>query len=178
MMSGLLVGSTPAIDPRAHPRELAVLELVPVNESRQWVLIRTGDTANPIVLFVHGGPGTSQLALMRRTTRPLEAHFIVVNWDQRGAGKSFAAGDDRSRMTIAQFVDDIIDLPTFLARRFGQRKVLLVGHAWGTVIGTLAVAVHRRLAADVGRNPGPPLARPTATCEKWSQPWTRANRPA
>jgi pimeloyl-ACP methyl ester carboxylesterase len=140
MMSGLLVGSTPAIDARAHPNGLAVLEQVPVNESRQWVLIRTEDASNPLVLFVHGGPGTSQLTLMRRRTRPLEAHFIVVNWDQRGAGKSFAAGDDRSRMNIAQFVDDVIDLSSSLARRFGRRKVLLVGHSWGTVIGTLAVA--------------------------------------
>lgn len=89
---------------------------------------------------MHGGPGTSQLTLMRRQTRPLEAHFIVVNWDQRGAGKSFAAGDDRSRMNIAQFVDDAIDLSSSLARRFGRRKVLLVGHSWGTVIGTLAAA--------------------------------------
>jgi pimeloyl-ACP methyl ester carboxylesterase len=99
-MDGLLVGVTPAIDTRAHPHGLAVLEQVPVNETRQWVLIRTEDTAHPIVLFVHGGPGTSQLTLMRRQTLPLEAHFIVVNWDQRGAGKSFPAGDDRSRMGV------------------------------------------------------------------------------
>ncbi len=140
MIPGLLVGSTPAIDARAHPKGLAVLEEVPVNESRQWVLIRTEDASNPLVLFVHGGPGTSQLTLMRRQTRPLEAHFIVVNWDQRGAGKSFGAGDDRSRMKIAQFVDDVIDLSSTLIRRFGRRKVLLVGHSWGTFIGTLAAA--------------------------------------
>lgn len=139
-MSGLLVGSTPPIDTRAHPNGLAVLEQVPVNESRQWVLIRTEDASHPIVLFVHGGPGTSQLTLMRRRTRPLEAHFVVVNWDQRGAGKSFAAGDDRARMNIGQFVDDVIDLSSSLTRRFGRRRLLLVGHSWGTVIGTIAVA--------------------------------------
>ena len=135
----LLPGSTPAIDARAHPGGLAVLEQVPVSETQQWVLIRAEDVANPVVLFVHGGPGTSQLTLMRRNTRSLERHFTVVNWDQRRAGKSFAAGRDRARMTIGQFVDDVVDLSSFLARRFRQERILLVGHSWGTVIGALAV---------------------------------------
>ena len=138
----LLPGSTPAMDTRAHPDGLAVLEQVPVSETRQWVLIRTEDVANPVVLFVHGGPGTSWLTLMRRNTRPLERYFTVVNWDQRRAGKSFAAGRDRARMTMGQFVDDVVDLSSYLARRFRKERILLVGHSWGSVIG--ALAVHRR----------------------------------
>ena len=68
----LIRGSTPRIDTRRHPHSLAVLEQVPVNDTRQWVLIRSEDVANPVVLFVHGGPGTSQLTLMRKNTQPLE----------------------------------------------------------------------------------------------------------
>jgi len=136
----VIPGSTPRIDTRLHPRGLAVLEQVPVNDTQQWVLIRSEDLANPIVLFVHGGPGTSQLTLMRKTTRPLEKHFTVVNWDQRRAGKSFAAGGDGERMNIGQFVDDVIDLSSYLAKRFQKDKILLVGHSWGTVIGMLAAS--------------------------------------
>ena len=133
-------GSTPGIDTRLHPDGLAVLEEVPVSGTRQWVLIRTENVANPVVLFVHGGPGTSQLTLMRKNTRPLEKHFTVVNWDQRRAGKSFAAGRDPAGMNIGQFVDDLIDLSSYLAKRFHKDKILLVGHSWGTVIGTLAAS--------------------------------------
>lgn len=136
----LLPGSTPRINRRLHPNGLAVLERIPVSETRQWVLVRSEDVANPVVLFLHGGPGTAMLTLLRKNARPLEKHFTVVNWDQRGAGKSFAAGQDPDGMTIARFVEDVIDLSSHLARRFQQRKILLVGHSWGTAIGLLAVA--------------------------------------
>ena len=134
----LIPGSTPRIDTRRHPHSLAVLERVPVNDTQQWILIRSEDVANPVVLFVHGGPGTSWLTLMRKNTQPLERSFTVVNWDQRRAAKSFAAGRDDSRMTMGQFVEDIIDLSSYLAKRFDKTKILLVGHSWGSVIGLLA----------------------------------------
>jgi len=136
----LLPGSTPRISRRLHPNGLAVLEQVPVNGVPLWVLIRSEDIANPVALFVHGGPGTSQLTLLRRSARPLEKHFTVVDWDQRGAGKSFAAANDGRRMTIDDYVDDVLDLASYLSRRFRQEKILLVGHSWGSLIGLLAAA--------------------------------------
>jgi pimeloyl-ACP methyl ester carboxylesterase len=136
----LIPGSTPGIDTRRHAHGLAVLEQVPVNETRQWVLIRSENDAHPVVLFLHGGPGTSQLTQMRKNTQPLERYFTVVNWDQRRAAKSFAAGRDGARMTMGQFVDDVIDLSTYLATRFDKKKILLVGHSWGSVIGMLAAS--------------------------------------
>ena len=95
----VIPGSTPRINSRLHPNGLAVLEQVPVNDTQQWILIRSENVANPVVLFVHGGPGTSQLTLMRNNTQRLEKYFTVVNWDQRRAGKSFAAGRDDEEMT-------------------------------------------------------------------------------
>jgi pimeloyl-ACP methyl ester carboxylesterase len=133
-------GSTPRIDTRRCPDGIAVLEQVPVNGTMQWVLIRSEDVANRVVLFLHGGPGTSWLTLMRKNTRALERYFTVVNWDQRGACKSFAAGHDRARMTMPQFVDDVIALSAYLTSRFGKEKILLVGHSWGSAIGMLAIA--------------------------------------
>jgi pimeloyl-ACP methyl ester carboxylesterase len=147
----IIPGSTPRIDSRAHPNGLATLEPVAVNDSRQWVLIRSEHVKNPIVLFVHGGPGTSQLTLMRHNTQPIEKHFTVVNWDQRRAGKSFTAGSDDTRMKMRQFVDDTIDLSSYLARRFQNDRILLVGHSWGSAIGMLAVSKRPDLfAAYVG----------------------------
>ncbi len=147
----LVRGSTPRIDPRAHPEGLAALEQVAVNGARQWLLIRSENVHNPVVLFVHGGPGTSQLTLNRRNTRALEKHFTVVNWDQRGAGKSFAAGRDRAGMNVPQFVDDVIDVSSYLAKRFHKERIVLVGHSWGSGISMLAVSRRPDLfAAYVG----------------------------
>lgn len=136
----LIPGSTPPIDRRRHPNGLAVLERVPLGGTRQWILIRSEDVVNPVVLFVHGGPGTSQLTLMRKNTRPLEKYFTVVNWDQRRAGKSFAAGRDRAGMNVERFVADLIELSSYLARRFDKDRILLVGHSWGSGIAVLAAA--------------------------------------
>ena len=136
----LVPGSTPRIDIRRHPNSLAVLEQVPVNDTRQWILIRSENVTNPVVLFVHGGPGTSWLTLMRKNTQPLEKYFTIVNWDQRRAGKSFAAGRGDAEMTVDTFVDDLIALSSDLARRFQKNKILLVGHSWGSVIGVIAAS--------------------------------------
>ena len=141
---------------------MAVLEQVPVNETRQWVLIRSENATNPIVLFVHGGPGTAQLTLMRKNTQPLEKYFTVVNWDQRRAGKSFAAGRADEKMTRGQFVDDLVDLSSYLAKRFHKDRILLVGHSWGSVIGLLAASKNPDLfSAYVG------IGQPPYTGSDW-----------
>ena len=103
-------------------------------------MIRSENVDNPILLFVHGGPGTSQLTLMRNNTQPIERHFTVVNWNQRGAGKSYDAASDRSRMHMDQFVSDLIELTRYLEQRFDKKKITLVGHSWGSAIGLLAAS--------------------------------------
>jgi pimeloyl-ACP methyl ester carboxylesterase len=119
---------------------IASLEKVTIGNSEQWIMIRSENIENPILLFVHGGPGTSQLTLMRKNTQPLEKYYTVVNWDQRGAGKSYYAIRDKSRIHINQFVSDIIELTQYLEVRFNKKKVTLAGHSWGSVIGVLAVS--------------------------------------
>jgi pimeloyl-ACP methyl ester carboxylesterase len=116
------------------------LERISIGGADQWVLERSDDVSNPIVLYLHGGPGTSQLTWNRRNTRELERSFTVVNWDQRGAGKSYSAIHDAGEMNIEQFVSDTRDLTRYLLDKFGKQRLVLVGHSWGTAIGTLAVA--------------------------------------
>jgi pimeloyl-ACP methyl ester carboxylesterase len=136
-------GHTPKIKRagRSHGRVgVAELAKVVIGDSEQWVMIRSENVDNPILLFVHGGPGTSQLTLMRNNTQPIERHFTVVNWDQRGAGKSYDAASDRSRMHMDQFVSDLIELTRYLEQRFDKKKITLVGHSWGSAIGLLAAS--------------------------------------
>lgn len=126
-------------------RSVATLEKVRIGGSDQWVLERSENVENPIILYLHGGPGTSQLTANRRNTRGLERFFTVVNWDQRGAGKSYRAIRDPDRMNIDQFVRDTRELTLYLLDKFHKDRLVLVGHSWGTVIGALTVARYPEL---------------------------------
>lgn len=130
---------TPPLRP-AQVRGIAELRKVRIGDTDQWILQRGEDIDNPVVLFLHGGPGTSQLTTNRRSTRDLERQFVVVNWDQRGAGKSYAAVHDPDRMTIEQMIEDVRQVTELLLARFGRRRIILVGHSWGSLLGVLTVA--------------------------------------
>jgi pimeloyl-ACP methyl ester carboxylesterase len=144
VIRSLGTAGTPRIPPESG-RSIALLEKVRIGDTDQWILERSHNTDNPIVLFLHGGPGTSQLTLNRRCTRALEQHFIVVNWDQRGAGKSFDAIHDPDRMTIRQFIEDTRELTEYLLAKFGKDRLILVGHSWGSLLGVLTVAKYPEL---------------------------------
>jgi proline iminopeptidase len=120
---------------------IARLAPMTLGDTEQWVLVRGRRTASPILLKVHGGPGQAEIPTIHMNAR-LEEHFLVVEWDQRGAGKSAAAIEPRAAMTLDQIVTDTIELTENLVDEFGPREVILLGHSWGSLIGVLAV--HRR----------------------------------
>lgn len=117
---------------------IASLEPVTLGGSRQWITIRGRDARNPVLLFLAGGPGGSELAFVRNVLGGLEKHFVVVNWDQPGAGKSFGAVP-RSALTVERFVTDGHELTLLLRERFQQERIYLLGESWGTVLGVLLV---------------------------------------
>lgn len=117
---------------------IASIEEVKIGGANQSLIIRGQDVENPVLLFLSGGPGGSELARVRRFNEPLEEHFTVVVWEQRGCTKSYAAIRDTDAMTLQQYVDDIIELTEYLKNRFDEEKIYLVGHSWGTFIGTMA----------------------------------------
>jgi len=121
------------------------LERVTLGGIPQWILVRGWDRRNPILLFLHGGPGFSETAVARLFSTRLEHEFTVVHWDQRGAGKSYRFGEDRSAWTIQDYVDDTRALIELLLRRFDQEKLFLVGHSWGTVLGMRIARDHPEL---------------------------------
>jgi pimeloyl-ACP methyl ester carboxylesterase len=117
----------------------------------QWVMIRGRSIANPVLVTLHGGPGMPETALLRHFNGALEDVFTVVYWEQRGSGKSFARSIPESTMTVAQFVADLDDLVEHVRKRLGQDKVVLLGHSWGSALGTLYAAKYpEKVAAYVG----------------------------
>lgn len=124
--------------PIREPHGVASLERVPLGGVEQWVLVRGRNVANPVLLFLHGGPGMPAMFLAHRFQGPLERHFVVVHWDRRGAGKSYSAGRDPAAASVRRLLDDAYELTDILRQRFGVEKLLLLGHSWGTYLGMLA----------------------------------------
>ncbi|WP_375769959.1 alpha/beta hydrolase [Archangium gephyra] len=133
-------GSTPRIrDARGRPvsEGIASLEQVRLGGVDQWLLLRGRSLHNPLLLFLSGGPGGSEMPWVRHFNAPLEDHFLVVQWDQRGAAKSYAARKDTDGLTVERFVSDASELLELLTTRFSQQKVFVVGHSWGSILGVL-----------------------------------------
>lgn len=124
---------------------------LPLKGAREYLLVRGRDRRAPVMLFLHGGPGGSETALMRLFHPQLEDHFVMAYWDQRGAGKSCCADIPPATMTIAQFLDDLDHVVDHLRARFGGRKIWLLGHSWGTALGTLYAAQNSsKIAGYIG----------------------------
>jgi pimeloyl-ACP methyl ester carboxylesterase len=116
---------------------------VEIGGVRQWITVRGQDRSQPILLFLHGGPGDAMADLTYAFQRPWEEYFTVVQWDQRGFGRSAIDGDRLTgSITKEQVIADGIELAEYLQGRFGQRKIFIMGHSWGSVVG-LEIA-HRR----------------------------------
>ena len=136
-----LFASTPPIldvNSKPIPNSIAVLEKVKLGGSEEWISIRGKDSRNPVLLFLAGGPGGSQLVTARRALAGLEDRFVVVNWDQPGAGKSFDAVD-RSKLTPDRYITDAHELVLNLRQRFGKEKVYVLGESWGSALGIMVV---------------------------------------
>jgi pimeloyl-ACP methyl ester carboxylesterase len=128
---------TPAIadDPRTPGAAIASLERVKLGGDSQWILIRGRNRHAPLVLFLHGGPGMPMMYLAHAFQHPLEERFLTVQWDRRGAGKTFSADTDVAKMRVSQEMADTIALMEILRARFGAGRTILVGHSYGTSLG-------------------------------------------
>ncbi|MFN7036491.1 MAG: alpha/beta fold hydrolase [Bellilinea sp.] len=147
LLAAFLLGSqwsarTPPIlgdDGKPLPGSIAALEKVKLGGTDQWLIIRGNDVQKPVLLFLSGGPGGSEAGRVLRFNQELEKHFVVVIWEQRGCGKSYPAYYPPARLSVNQYVSDLIELTEWLRQRFDEEKIYLVGHSWGTIIGVRAV---------------------------------------
>lgn len=137
-----LPGSTPEIvdqNGEKIPGSIASLEEVDLDGSKQTILIRAQNPDNPVLLYLSGGPGQSDLGFTRVLFEDLTDDFVVVSWDQRGVGKSYAAIDPASRLTLEQAVQDTVALTNYLRQRFDEEKIYLIGESYGSLLGVLTV---------------------------------------
>lgn len=108
----------------------------------QWINVRGQDRANPMILFVHGGPASPSMPTTWQWQRPIEEYFTVAHYDQRGVGKTLRANDKdavAATLKIDRFVDDAIEVAEHLRAKYRKDKLIIIGHSWGTVVSTRAV---------------------------------------
>ena len=112
----------------------------------QWISIRGEDRSNPVILFVHGGPGDATSLHGWALLRPWFKRFTVVQWDQRGAGKTYGRnGPTTPDVTIARIVDDGLELADSVTRALHKNKVVVVGHSFGSILGMQMVKARPEL---------------------------------
>jgi pimeloyl-ACP methyl ester carboxylesterase len=133
------------------PGSIADINCLRLGGLDQWVMMRGERLTNPPMIFLHGGPGFSEMRLFRHFNAPLEKSFTVVHWDQRGTGKSFDRKIPKSSMTVEQFIADLDELVDAVCKRVGQNKVAIFGHSWGSALGVLyAARFPKKVAVYVG----------------------------
>lgn len=140
----LIPAKTPKIKNKGKviPNSIAEIVEVKIGGINQTLLIRGKNINNPVILFLHGGPGQSEIGYIRHYQKKLEERFVVVRWDQRGSGASYSKDIPKDSFTVKQFVKDTNEVTDYLIKRFNQSKIFIAGHSWGTVLGTLAAKNH------------------------------------
>ena len=116
----------------------------------QWISVRGKDRNNPVILLVHGGPGSAELAIGWTFQRGWEDYFTVVQWDQRGAGKTWAINDPETvipTLTVDRMSQDVVEVMEHVRQKLGKEKVILLGHSWGSIIGLKAAMERPDLVA-------------------------------
>ena len=127
---------------------IASLERVPIGGIGQWIEARGENVNNPILLWIHGGPGVAFIPLTAAFQGELEKRFTVVQWDQRGAGKTYASNDNdlqRATMNIPRMEQDTLEVVNYLRSRFQREKIFVLGHSWGSTLGLWLAHEHPEL---------------------------------
>jgi pimeloyl-ACP methyl ester carboxylesterase len=112
---------------------------VQINGFEQGMFIKGKNINNPVLLFLHGGPGMPEYGLTQKYPTNLEENFIVCWWEQRGAGVSSNKNIKPEDLTVENFVSDTVEVANYLRERFNQDKIYLMGHSWGSFIGLKTV---------------------------------------
>jgi pimeloyl-ACP methyl ester carboxylesterase len=129
---------------KVAPGGINELKTVRLGGIDQWISVRGNDPANPILLFIHGGPGAAMMAESWTYERPWEDFFTVVQWDQRNAGKTFSSAKripDKS-LSIERLQADGEELIALLRQTYGKDKIFLMGHSFGSILGARIAQHH------------------------------------
>lgn len=128
----------------AQNKSILENKYVVIGGIEQWITIKGKDISKPVILFIHGGPGSTMSQYDDAIYGEWEKDFILVNWDQRGAGRTYGrnvpeeVNEDyfiENPLTVEQMTNDGIELTKYLIDHLNKKKVLLIGTSWGSILG-------------------------------------------
>ena len=153
------------------PNGIDEANYVQIGGLEQWITIRGEDRKNPVLLLLHGGPGDATNPWGYAGFRTWLKYFTVVQWDQRGAGRTFGRNGAAaaSTITIQRMAQDGVELAELLSKKLQKDKIVLVGHSWGSILGVFMVKARPELFyAFVGTGQ---VADPTQNYAVAYRPW-------
>lgn len=115
---------------------------VEINGMKQGMFLQSENIENPVLLFLHGGPGSPEIAFTQKYPPGLEKLFTVCWWEQRGSAMSYNRKITPQEMNMEQMIADTIAVTQYLRKRFSKEKIYLMGHSWGSLLGVLTVQQH------------------------------------
>ncbi len=122
-----------------------VQEAVEIGGMKQWISLKGDNDRLPVLLFLHGGPGNSAMGYADKFTLELQKYFVVVQWDQRGSGKTARINSTDTALTVSLMMKDALEIIRYLCSRFARTKIYLMGHSWGGFLGLQVAATHPEL---------------------------------
>lgn len=127
----------PLVDTDGKSIEGSISEIVriPIGGVDQGMIIQGVDQENPVLLFLHGGPGNPEYVMAKDADVKLEEAFTVCYWEQRGSGMSYSSSIPKDSITLEQMVSDTIEITNYLRERFRKEKIYIMGHSWGSFLG-------------------------------------------
>ncbi|MBQ5472523.1 MAG: alpha/beta hydrolase, partial [Treponema sp.] len=118
----------------------------------QYVLMMGRNVENPVIINLHGGPASPDTTALYTFSDYLMEDFTIVGWDQRGAGRTYYknknADGENSTATFEQALSDLDELVDYVRARFNKNKVIIMGHSYGTVLGSRYVLMHPEKVSD------------------------------
>lgn len=129
---------------RAQEAEVQEGRFISIGGIDQWITVRGEDRENPVILFLHGGPGSSLSPFAEALFEDWEQHFTLVQWDQPGAGKTFGETGEAiaAVLSLSRIVDDGIAVSEYIKSYLEKEKIILLGGSWGSIVGVHMA--HRR----------------------------------
>ncbi|HEY5338587.1 MAG TPA: alpha/beta fold hydrolase [Rhizomicrobium sp.] len=127
------------------PNGVDVRTQITIDGTKQWITIRGRDLNNPILLFLHGGPAAPEMPTSWTFQNPWEDYFTVVQWDQRGSGKTYNANDPAKiapTMTADRMEKDTEEIVQYLRAKYHKPKIFVLGHSWGSLLGIMLAHNH------------------------------------
>ncbi|MEK4210796.1 MULTISPECIES: alpha/beta fold hydrolase [Paenibacillus] len=119
-------------------RLINIEEYAPINGINQYLYHLGTNYDNPVMLFLHGGPGSAESLFTRAFQEKWEDIYTVVHWDQRGTGKTLTRNPDKLP-TIDLVLQDLFEVIQFLKKKYNKQKIVLIGHSWGSVLGSVFI---------------------------------------